>query len=123
MAASRWSGPMATPSAITNLGSVMPMKLSIVQMRFGMFHRGRRTIGIVTATRQQMLTRTLRRLECDGVVTRTVHPTVRPMVEYALNPIGHSLAGLGQDLGRWMVGREQAIYESQAAFDAREAQE
>lgn len=77
----------------------------------------------VAGISQQMLTRTLRRLERDGVVTRTVHPMVPPMVEYTLTPLGHSLAGLGQDLGRWVVDHEQAILQSQAAFDAREARE
>ncbi|MCA1199645.1 helix-turn-helix transcriptional regulator [Sphingomonas sp. R647] len=73
----------------------------------------------VAGISQQMLTRTLRRLERDGVVTRTVHPTVPPMVEYALTPLGHSLAALGQDLGRWVVDHERTIHASQAEFDAR----
>lgn len=74
----------------------------------------------VAGISQQMLTRTLRRLERDGVAGRTVHPTVPPMVEYALTPLGHSLATLGQDLGRWVVDHEQAIHASQTAFDARD---
>ena len=74
----------------------------------------------VTGISQQMLTRTLRRLERDGVVIRTVHPTVPPMVDYALTPVGHSLAALGQELGRWVVDHEPAIHASRAVFDARE---
>lgn len=77
----------------------------------------------VAGISQQMLTRTLRRLERDGVVTRTVHPTVPPMVEYTLTPLGRSLAALGQDLGRWVVHHERTIHESQTAFDAREGRE
>jgi DNA-binding HxlR family transcriptional regulator len=80
------------------------------------FNELRRAVAGIS---QQMLTRTLRRLERDGVVTRTVHPTVPPMVEYALTPLGHSLAALGQDLGRWVVDHEASIHASQAAFDAR----
>ena len=81
------------------------------------FNELRRAVGGIS---QQMLTRTLRRLERDGVVTRTVHPTIPPMVEYALTPLGHSLAALGQDLGRWVVDHEPAIHASQAAYDARD---
>lgn len=67
---------------------------------------------------QQMLTRTLRRLERDGVVDRTVYPTVPPKVEYALTPLGHSLASQGLQLGRWVVDHEPTIKASRAAFDA-----
>lgn len=73
----------------------------------------------VTGISQQMLTRTLRRLERDGVVSRTVYPTVPPKVEYALTPLGHSLAAQGLQLGRWVVDHEAAIEKSRAHFDAR----
>ena len=72
----------------------------------------------VTGISQQMLTRTLRRLERDGLVARTVHPTVPPQVEYALTPLGLSLASQGLQLGRWVLDHELAIAASRVAFDA-----
>src|SRR5690242_7536683 len=53
------------------------------------FNDIKRTVGGIS---QQMLTRTLKALERDGMVQRTVHPTVPPQVEYALTRLGHSLA-------------------------------
>lgn len=50
---------------------------------------------------QKMLTQTLRTLETDGFVTRTVHPTVPPRVEYRLTPLGLSLAEPISALRRW----------------------
>jgi DNA-binding HxlR family transcriptional regulator len=53
------------------------------------FNDLKRTVGGIS---QQMLTRTLKALERDGMVSRTAHPTVPPQVEYALTAPGHSLA-------------------------------
>lgn len=50
---------------------------------------------------QKMLTQTLRALEADGFVTRTVHPTIPPRVEYALTDLGRSLAEPITALRRW----------------------
>ncbi len=65
-----------------------------------------------------MLTKTLRKLERDGMITRTVIPTVPPQVEYALTDLGRSLAVQGQDLGRWVAKHEALIQESRAEFDS-----
>ncbi|QDK34926.1 winged helix-turn-helix transcriptional regulator [Sphingomonas sp. IC081] len=55
----------------------------------------------VTGISQQMLTRTLKALERDGLVTRTVHPTIPPQVEYALTTLGNSLSEPVMELGAW----------------------
>jgi DNA-binding HxlR family transcriptional regulator len=54
---------------------------------------------------QRMLTRTLRTLESDGLVSRTVHPTVPPAVEYALTPAGRTLLVPLSELANWAVAQ------------------
>lgn len=80
------------------------------------FNAIRRT---VTGISQQMLTRTLRALERDGMIDRTVHPTAPPQVEYALTPLGVSLAGEGLRLGSWVRAHLPVIDDHRARFDAR----
>src|SRR5258706_8920757 len=53
---------------------------------------------------QRMLTVTLRALERDGLVERTVHAVIPPRVEYRLTPLGASLLGVVGDLMRWSAG-------------------
>ncbi|WP_232494974.1 winged helix-turn-helix transcriptional regulator [Novosphingobium kaempferiae] len=68
---------------------------------------------------QQMLSRTLRALERDGLVARTVHFGVPVRVEYALSDLGRSLAGPVEALGAWAVGARPAIEASRTAFDSQ----
>jgi DNA-binding HxlR family transcriptional regulator len=68
---------------------------------------------------QRMLTQSLRDLERDGYVSRTVHPTKPPSVEYALTGLGQSLAGPLGDLAQWSTERQADIQAARAAFDAR----
>ncbi len=67
---------------------------------------------------QRMLTLTLRNLERDGLVTRTVFPTVPPSVEYALTPLGESLCGPVGALGRWAQENSPRIDSARERFDA-----
>ena len=78
------------------------------------FNDIKRTIGCIS---QQMLARTLRALERDGMVTRTVHPTVPPQVEYALTNLGCSLAGPIRQLGYWAGAHIEEIEGNRSAFD------
>ncbi|MBL1078014.1 helix-turn-helix transcriptional regulator [Nocardia sp. 2] len=71
-----------------------------------------RRIGGVS---QKMLTQTLRGLESDGFVTRTVHPTIPPRVEYTLTDLGHSLAGLIRALRLWTEENINEIERARAA--------
>ena len=78
------------------------------------FNDIKRTIGGIS---QQMLARTLRALERDGMVTRTVHPTVPPQVEYALTALGRSLADPIRELGFWAGTNIAEIESNRLAFD------
>lgn len=68
---------------------------------------------------QRMLTRTLRQLERDGLVTRTSHPEVPPRVEYALTPTGRTLIAPAAALADWAAEHDPVIQRSRAAYDAR----
>jgi DNA-binding HxlR family transcriptional regulator len=67
---------------------------------------------------QRMLSATLRRLERDGLVSRTVFPTVPPQVEYALTDSGRSLHTILYQLVDWTDDHLAGIQTSRAAFDA-----
>lgn len=68
---------------------------------------------------QRMLTLTLRGLERDGLVSRTVYPTIPPRVEYELTDLGHSLREPVVALGGWAHGHIAQIDEARARYDAR----
>ena len=68
---------------------------------------------------QRMLTLTLRGLERDGMVSRTVEPTVPPRVTYALTELGESLREPVEALGRWAMAHIACIRAAQQRFDAR----
>lgn len=70
---------------------------------------------------QRMLTLTLRGLERDGLVERTVFPTVPPRVEYALTPLGQTLLATVTELFRWATDNGAEIRRARATFDRREA--
>lgn len=67
---------------------------------------------------QRMLTLTLRNMERDGMVTRTVIPSIPPRVDYELTDIGQSLAEPVKILGEWAFENLRSIAAAQAAYDA-----
>lgn len=71
---------------------------------------------------QRMLTKSLRQLERDGLVSRTVYPTKPPRVDYALTAVGRSLHETLGGLVRWADEHHAAIRRSRAEFDEREAE-
>ncbi|MGA4840895.1 winged helix-turn-helix transcriptional regulator [Streptomyces sp. G45] len=70
---------------------------------------------------QRMLTLTVRRLERDGLVKRTVYPTIPPQVEYELTELGHSLTHLIKSLADWSIEHRPAIAAARAAYDTAAA--
>ncbi|WP_433577181.1 winged helix-turn-helix transcriptional regulator [Nocardia brasiliensis] len=70
---------------------------------------------------QRMLTRTLRHLERDGLVERTVYPTVPPRVDYALTPLGASLHTTIKALVTWTETHQPEIVAARNAYDRRTA--
>lgn len=66
---------------------------------------------------QRMLTLTVRRLERDGLVLRTVYPTVPAQVGYRLTPMGADLTHLIKALSKWSLGHRDAIAQARHDYD------
>ena len=83
-----------------------------------LFNELRRSIGGIS---QRMLTLTLRGLERDGLVTRTVFPTIPPRVDYALTPLGRDLLEPVSALGDWATRNQAKIARAREKFDGAAA--
>ncbi|MFR0357643.1 winged helix-turn-helix transcriptional regulator [Streptomyces sediminimaris] len=79
------------------------------------FNALRRAVKGIT---QRMLSTTVRRLERDGLISRTVEPTVPPRVEYALTERGRSLHGVLAELVAWTEANLEAIRRDREEYDA-----
>jgi DNA-binding HxlR family transcriptional regulator len=78
------------------------------------FNEIRKALGSIS---QRMLTLTLRGLERDGLVTRTVFPTIPPKVEYELTALGRSLLVPVSGIGLWARQNRAAIQQARQRFD------
>lgn len=67
---------------------------------------------------QKVLTQTLRKLECNGLVTRTVFPTLPVKVEYGITPLGESLVHLLEPIREWAIANMPQV--EQARLLAKE---
>jgi DNA-binding HxlR family transcriptional regulator len=67
---------------------------------------------------QRMLTLTLRGLERDGFVTRTVTPTIPPRVDYELTELGHTLTTPLEAIGQWAITHRQQVENARITFDS-----
>ena len=81
------------------------------------FNELREAVGGIS---QKMLTTTLRGLQRDGFITRTVFPTIPPRVDYALTDLGRELLVPVNALGEWARKNTARVNEARARFDAAE---
>ena len=79
------------------------------------FSEIKREVGGIS---QRMLTLTLRALERDGLVTRTVTPSIPPRVDYELTDLGRSLLAPVQALGAWALSNCEHMEQARRRFDA-----
>ncbi|MFI1840739.1 winged helix-turn-helix transcriptional regulator [Streptomyces microflavus] len=92
-------------------------------------HLERRTLRfselrrLIDGISQRMLTVTLRQLERDGLVRRTVYPVVPPRVEYELTPMGATLHTTIRTLVDWTEDHQQEIARARAEYDSRQVAE
>ncbi len=117
------SGPEAAPSTCrlrTVLGRIgdkwaiyIVDRLGEGPRRFSELHRG------IDGITSRMLTVTLRGLEREGIVTRTVHATVPPRVDYELTPLGRTLLATIGQLVTWADEHLGEIEAARADYDAR----
>jgi DNA-binding HxlR family transcriptional regulator len=80
-------------------------------MRFGVLRR--RLQGVT----QKMLTQTLRTLERNGLVTRTLYPTIPPRVDYELTDLGRSAVGVLDEILRWSEQHSAEITAARQRYD------
>jgi DNA-binding HxlR family transcriptional regulator len=70
---------------------------------------------------QQMLTRTLKALERDGLISRTVHSSTPPQVEYALTELGVSLAEAVRPVADWAMAHVKSLHDNRSLEKEDEA--
>jgi DNA-binding HxlR family transcriptional regulator len=82
-------------------------------------HRYSELANEIEGISPKMLTQTLRGLERDGLITRTVHAVVPPRVDYALTELGRSLNGLVGGLEKWAETHITDVLVARTAYDSR----
>ena len=92
--------------------SLMILSLADGSLRFSQLRR------LIPDISQRMLTQTLRDLQRDGYIHRTVFPTQPPSVEYALTDLGRSLLGLLKHFVDWSLENHGAIRAAREVYDA-----
>jgi DNA-binding HxlR family transcriptional regulator len=113
--ADQYSGPCPIRQLLDRIGDtwtvLVVLKLGVQPLRF------RQLLKAIEGISQRMLTVTLRALERDGLVLRTVFDTKPPSVEYRLTELGKSLLDPITTLTHWALANEKAIAEARALFE------
>jgi DNA-binding HxlR family transcriptional regulator len=78
-----------------------------------------RIVEALEGVSQKMLTKTLRQMERDGLVTRRVYPEVPPKVEYSLTPLGESLGEAACGIWLWVEKHFHDVERSRKTFDKK----
>ena len=78
------------------------------------FTQLKRSLGTIS---QKVLTSTLRGLERDGYVSRTVTPSIPPRVDYELTPLGHDVLIPVKALALWALSQRERVEKARSAFD------
>jgi DNA-binding HxlR family transcriptional regulator len=78
-----------------------------------------RLADLIGGVSQKMLTKTLRQMERDGLVVRTVHPVIPPHVEYRLTDMGLSLSEAFCGVWQWVEAHQERVRLAREEFDAR----
>ncbi|MEY9890676.1 DNA-binding HxlR family transcriptional regulator [Catenulispora sp. MAP12-49] len=94
--------------ALGNSGEPRPMRYSELSR-------------LLAGVSQKMLTQTLRALERDGLITRTVTPTVPVTVAYELTALGHSLHAMVRGIKDWAEANMDDVLANRETHDGREA--
>ncbi|HWD79749.1 MAG TPA: helix-turn-helix domain-containing protein [Kribbella sp.] len=117
---SRWDatkGACPTRQVLGRIGDTWTMLVISTLEKHGELRSGQLKL-IVEGITQKMLTQTLRQLERDGVVRRTVVPTVPVTVTYTLTPLGLSLAVAVGTLRTWAYDHMDEIVQARDEYDA-----
>lgn len=98
-------GDKWTVLVLSALGETQPQRFSALRRK-------------LTGVSEKMLTQTLRSLERDGLIHRTVFATVPPRVEYGLTPLGETLRPVLGALKEWSAAHMADVLAGRAAYDA-----
>ena len=93
--------------------------LVIGELADGAPHRYAKLRNRLEGVSEKMLTQTLRRLERDGLLTRTIYPEVPPRVEYALTMLGHTLREPLAALRTWSIDHAADVVAARSRFSER----
>ncbi|MCU0627258.1 MAG: helix-turn-helix transcriptional regulator [Gemmatimonadaceae bacterium] len=111
-----WQAPCTVEATLAVIGGVW--KPVILFHLLDGSHRFSDLARVLPGATARMLTRHLRELEADGIVSRTVTPTVPPRVDYALTPLGATLAPVLQAMRSWGADYQRQRHEAEGVLAA-----